>query len=280
MRLEEITLDHVNRAIDLYLEHAYRDAPIPPSLRRPAGSGDTPVSQRLREDFLDETARLGRGARAYALRLGNRRYAFMKMRLLEHLFHGEFYFTVDTHDQMFQAERDFELARLMEFNRELRASIEAAWEGAGLPTTVNLKGVLECRPLEREPPKGARILLVDDDAAILDTVAHLLELKGYEVDLARDGEEALSAARPERHDLILMDVEMPRMDGIEACALLKADGSRRGMPVLLASARAFDMARPPGDGFLVKPFQADVLLRFLEAMLRDASRGERTNASA
>lgn len=268
MRLADLTLAKVRRAVDVYLKQAYAGAEPPPLPAFLTGAPNSSVEVVLGA-FLDESDRAPAGAHCYALRLGNSRYPFMKLRLQEYLFQGEYFFAVDTHDQMFADQSDPELARLKAFNREVRCQIEAAWEGAGLPTCAQLKGITECQPVEREPRRGVRILLVDDNPAIQETVATLLQFKGFDVDRADDGDEALQLANPQRHRLILMDVEMPRLSGIEACAELKADPVRRSIPVLLMTAGAVELARnaTSPDGFLVKPFQAEALLRFVESML-------------
>lgn len=270
MRLEEITLDQVRRAIDLYLEIGYRGAAVRATLPRLEGAGRLPVSAALGQ-LQDESDRAPGGAHCYALRLGNARYPFMKLQLLEVLYRGEYFFSVDTHDQMFDASGDPELAQLMDFNGALKKEIEAAWEGAGLPTTVNLAGCRADFPVEPEARKNVRVLLVEDEPSIQDTIAHMLEVKGYDVDRASDGQEAVDVARADRHAVILMDVEMPRKTGVEACEELKADPARERIPVLLMTACAVRLAQSaPSNGFLVKPFQADTLFRFLESQLRDA----------
>jgi len=276
MRLEEITVTRLRRAVELYLEVAYRGAVVPSNLPLPDWSalgGATSVSEHL-DMFLDERVSRGEGGevRCYALRLGQAKYRFMKLRLLEFLWRDEFFFTVDTHDQMFESADDPELGRLMASNRELKQAIEASWEGAGLPTTVHVKGLAEGTLVHREESKGVRILLVEDDPSIQETVEQLLTVKGYDVDLAVDGREALEKADPARHALVLMDVEMPRLSGIEAMAALKSDPLRSKLPVLLMTAGAVPLAQAvAGTGFLVKPFRADELFRFLELQLAPPS---------
>ncbi len=274
MRLEEITVYHLHRAIDLYLEIAYRSKTPPANLPRPGVNNADSIVTVL-DAFLDESDPSQDGVRRYALRLGNSEYPFMKLRLVEYLYRDEFFFTVDTHDQMFGAADDPRLARLMAQNQAIKQQIEAAWEGCGLPTTVNLQGLVACTPVEREEDKGLTILLTEDDCAIQDTIAELLLLKGYAVDRANDGREALRLADPDRHALILMDVEMPHVNGLEACERLKSDPARARIPILLMTAGAIELARAAApDGFLVKPFQAEALFRFLDAMIDPASRPE------
>lgn len=277
MQLDEIRIHHLLRAVGVYLEEAYKGAE-PPAVPAFPGPPDDSIRGALGL-FTAECQGDGAAPRAYALRLGNRRYPFMKLRIEEHLIRGEYFFAVDTHDQMFCDKEDPELARLKAFNRELKDRIEAAWEGWGLPTVLHLKGLVEGMLLEREPRKGQRILLVDDCAAIQDTIALLLDSKGYDVDLASDGDEALEAADPERHALILMDVEMRRVWGDEACRELKACPRRKSIPVLLASAGAVDLARAAApDGYLVKPFESAVLIRFLDTLLAKSRDGAATSS--
>lgn len=269
MRLEDLSTKKIRRAVDLYLEEAYRGEALP---ERPAFllQDEFITALDVLPELQDERDGDATGARCYALRLGNRRYPFMKLRLQEYLYQDEFFFSVDTHDQMFVDKSDPELARLKEFNREIKARIEAAWEGAGIPTMVHLKGMTECRPVPREPTKGVRILLVDDDLSIQDTIATMLETKGYDVDRAEDGEEAVELADPDRHGLVLMDVEMQHMNGDEACATIRNDPARCDLPVLLMTAGAVELARASSpNGFLVKPFHADALFKFIETMLND-----------
>ncbi|MFH0944057.1 MAG: response regulator [Planctomycetota bacterium] len=271
----EITLRQVGRAIDLYLEVAFREAKTPENLPRiPDGESDS-ITSCVGELFRDESSQLEGGARCFSLRLGNARYPFMKFLIQECLFRDEFFFAVDTHDQMFHAQDDPKLATLMAYNREVKASIEAAWEGAGLPAASGLRGLLECSPIPREPRRDVRILLVDDTVAVQETIAQMLDFMGYDVDLASDGLEALELADPERHALILMDVEMPRMDGVEACMELRRDPRRRQIPILLASAGAIEMAREASpDGYLVKPFRADALRQYLDSLLGEPAGGD------
>lgn len=105
----------------------------------------------------------------------------------------------------------------------------------------------------------ATVLAVDDDPVIQRLLAINLEMEGYEVAVAGDGEEALEVARTARPDCILLDVMMPRKDGWEVCAELKADPDLAGIPVVILSARAqaTDVARGTevgADAYLTKPF--------------------------
>ena len=86
-----------------------------------------------------------------------------------------------------------------------------------------------------EPP---RILLVDDNEANLDVAKVRLESQGYEVITAGDGEEALARVRETDPDLVLLDIMMPKLDGIEVTRRLKADASLPFTPIILVTAKA------------------------------------------
>jgi two-component system response regulator MprA len=80
-----------------------------------------------------------------------------------------------------------------------------------------------------------RVLVVDDDTAVRDSLARTLRFEGHEVDTARDGQEALEAVHAGEPDAMILDVSMPRVDGLETCRRLRADGKL--LPVLMLTAR-------------------------------------------
>ncbi|WP_163997151.1 ATP-binding protein [Pyxidicoccus caerfyrddinensis] len=128
-----------------------------------------------------------------------------------------------------------------------------------------------------EPVAGVRprILLADDNADMRDYVRRLLEGR-YQVTAVTNGEEALRAARATRPDLILSDVMMPVMDGIELVQRLRADDALRTLPVILLSARAGEEATASGlelgaDDYLTKPFATRELLARVQAQLSMAA---------
>jgi two-component system response regulator MprA len=120
------------------------------------------------------------------------------------------------------------------------------------------------------------VLIVDDEPAVRESLERALRLEGYEVELAADGEEALIAAAEHHPDAIILDVLMPRLDGITACRRLRATGDRT--PILVLTARDAISDRVAGldagaDDYLVKPFALEELLARLRALLRRAVDG-------
>jgi PAS domain S-box-containing protein len=116
------------------------------------------------------------------------------------------------------------------------------------------------------------ILLVEDNADMRDYVRRLLEQDGYRVELTADGQEALDRARQGSYDLILSDVMMPRLDGIQLLRAIRTDAKLKSTPVMLVSARAGEEFRTQGlnagaDDYLAKPFGARELLSRVAAQI-------------
>ncbi|MFI0849730.1 response regulator [Mesorhizobium sp. IMUNJ 23232] len=121
-----------------------------------------------------------------------------------------------------------------------------------------------------DPP---RILAVDDTPENLEILRMRLEANGYEVETAADGEEGLAKARDLQPDLILLDIMMPKLDGIAVVRLLKQDNSLRSIPVILVTAKAdtrdvVEGLDAGGDDYLTKPFEHHALLARVRSMLR------------
>jgi two-component system response regulator MprA len=117
-----------------------------------------------------------------------------------------------------------------------------------------------------------KILVVDDERAVRESLRRALELEGYEIELAADGQEALyrleTAGQP---DALVLDVLMPGVDGLEVCRRLRRSGN--GLPVLMLTARAEVEKRVEGldagaDDYVTKPFALEELLARLRALLR------------
>ena len=125
---------------------------------------------------------------------------------------------------------------------------------------------------KRETP--ARILVVDDEKNILDIIRFNLEVEGYEVFTALEGEEALRLAQEIKPDLILCDIMMPEMDGLEVCRRLKADGRTNQVPVVMLSAKTQPQDKVASieagaDDFITKPFDfSDLVARIIVNLIR------------
>jgi two-component system, OmpR family, response regulator MprA len=115
-----------------------------------------------------------------------------------------------------------------------------------------------------------RVLVVEDDAEIADVLRRSLRQEGYEVRTSADGVDALDVATGFVPDLVVLDLGLPRLDGIEVCRRLRAEGD---VPILMLTARAETEDRVGGldsgaDDYLVKPFERQELLARIRALLR------------
>jgi DNA-binding response OmpR family regulator len=129
-----------------------------------------------------------------------------------------------------------------------------AWSGAGAPTAAALR----------------RILLVDDDPAVRTLVAEFLRLEGYAVVEAADGVGALRAADARPHDLVILDLGLPGIDGLEVCRRLRAASA---VPILMLTARSSEADKLSGfdvgtDDYLTKPFSPRELMARVRAIMR------------
>jgi len=121
------------------------------------------------------------------------------------------------------------------------------------------------------------ILVVDDDRAVRDSLRRSLEFNGYTVELAADGQRALDVVAGQRPDAMVLDVMMPRLDGLEVCRRLRGAGD--DLPILVLTARDAVSDRVSGldagaDDYLPKPFALEELLARLRALLRRRGPGD------
>ena len=117
-----------------------------------------------------------------------------------------------------------------------------------------------------------KILAVDDEPNILMSIEFILEMEGYEVHTARDGEEALEIAGRVRPELILLDINMPRKDGYETCRILRERADLAGTKVVMLTAKGQTLEKKKGlevgaDEYVTKPFSAEDLLKKIRAMI-------------
>jgi two-component system alkaline phosphatase synthesis response regulator PhoP len=118
-----------------------------------------------------------------------------------------------------------------------------------------------------------KILVVDDEVDLVETIRFPLEAEGFNVLVAYNGEDALNMARTENPDLILLDIMLPKLDGYKVCRLLKFDERFRNIPIIMLTARAQEKDRIIGmetgaNEYITKPFDMDKLLEKVKAYLK------------
>ena len=119
----------------------------------------------------------------------------------------------------------------------------------------------------------AKILIVDDEPPIIEVLSYNLKRANYEVVIARDGEQALAQARREQPDLIILDLMLPRLDGLEVCRTLRRE---RDVPIIMLTALDAEVDRVVGlelgaDDYVVKPFSVRELMARVKNVLRRAT---------
>ena len=125
----------------------------------------------------------------------------------------------------------------------------------------------------------AKILVVDDEASIVTMLAYNLKKEGYDVVTAEDGEVALEKFESEKHDLLLLDIMMPKMDGYEVCRKIR---EKSNVPIIMLTARADEVDKVVGlemgaDDYVTKPFGNRELIARVKANLRRSDIAPVTN---
>ncbi|MBL8726075.1 MAG: response regulator [Planctomycetes bacterium] len=279
MKLAALTAPLLRQAVAVYQAVAYGvDRPVRPGQDPlqglPADAVGDVVLRAFQREAGPTSGPAAGGCQRFLLRLGNRNYPFMKLVFQEHLVPGEFYFGVDTHDQL-EIQPNFpdyeQWLAVRRFNRDLKVQIEQALTAAGFDTAA----VMRRRVLEQSgrgpaagehgaaPPCRGLCLIVDDEEDLACAVEALLQRAGFRTWKVYDGRAGLLAAQELQPDLLLLDYELPELDGLQVLAQLRADPATSHIPVLLNSAARVSAAdRQHADAFLCKPFP--------EAMLHEA----------
>ena len=117
-----------------------------------------------------------------------------------------------------------------------------------------------------------KILVVDDEVDLVETVRFPLEMEGFKVLVSYNGEDALSQARKENPDLILLDLMLPKLDGYKVCRLLKFDERYKHIPILMLTAKTQEKDKLLGketgaDEYITKPFDIDELMKKVKSYL-------------
>ena len=124
-----------------------------------------------------------------------------------------------------------------------------------------------------------KILVAEDDRDIADLIAHYLHKHGWQAHIVAAGDEALAYARREAVDLVVLDVMLPGLSGLEVCRALRSDQATEAIPIIMVTARADESDRILGldlgaDDYLPKPFSPNELVARVRALLRRAKRPE------
>jgi two-component system alkaline phosphatase synthesis response regulator PhoP len=123
-------------------------------------------------------------------------------------------------------------------------------------------------------PDSTKILIVDDDPAAVELMQYLLQEEGFQTALAVTGVEGLAMAKGERPDLILLDVMLPELDGLQVCQELRADPATAGLPIIMLSAKAqtsdCECGQQAGaDLYLTKPIDLTDLIQKVTSLLHE-----------
>ncbi|MEO6597449.1 MAG: response regulator [Planctomycetota bacterium] len=290
MRLQALTAEMVQKAMAIYQGLAYSSGGRPRrAIEAVPGGG---LGQRAESQRVDSQSAEPQGVESllgmfqkeqtetipgypcnrYSMRLGNRNYPFMKLLLQEHLIPGEYFFAVDTHDQM-EIKSDYPdyeaWMAVRRFNRDLKQQIEQGFCAAGLDTCAVVRRLLVESGDESQQPCRGLVLIVDDEEDLAVAVEVLLRRRGFRTYKVYDGPSGVSAARQLLPDLVLLDYELPELDGLQVIEKLRAEPSTRDIPVLLNSAARVSMADiKKADGFLGKPFPEALLHEMVDRVLR------------
>ncbi|PHR48886.1 MAG: DNA-binding response regulator [Fluviicola sp.] len=132
--------------------------------------------------------------------------------------------------------------------------------------------------------KKQTILLVDDDPDILQMISYNVEKEGYTVYSAADGEEGIALAKKVKPDLVLLDVMMPKMDGIEVCQIIRENKDIEQPVIAFLTSRSEDYSqiagfKAGGDDYITKPIRPRVLISRIEALLRRNHKEDQENTS-
>jgi DNA-binding response OmpR family regulator len=124
-----------------------------------------------------------------------------------------------------------------------------------------------------------RILVAEDDRDIADLIAHYLRKQGWEPHVVTAGDQAVAYARRHPIDLVVLDLMLPGLSGLEVCRLLRGDKTTEALPIIMVTARAEETDRIVGldigaDDYLAKPFSPNELVARVRALLRRSKRAE------
>ncbi len=157
----------------------------------------------------------------------------------------------------------------------LQASARATVEVPRGSRTTTMPTIPTAKPATRQP-HGKHVLVVDDSPSVRRVVGNMLKQHGWEVQVARDGVEALEMITHETPAAVLLDIEMPRMDGYELMATVRAQEQYRTLPLVILTSRAATKHQQRAmqlgaSGYLVKPYQDEELINILNSLVYGAT---------
>ena len=122
----------------------------------------------------------------------------------------------------------------------------------------------------------AKVLIIEDDRALTDVLQYNLNNAGYETITSTDGQDALNQARLKLPDLVVLDLMIPVLDGLEVCKRLRANAETRDTPILMLTAKGEETDQVVGfsvgaDDYVVKPFSVKILMERIKSLLRRRS---------
>lgn len=131
------------------------------------------------------------------------------------------------------------------------------------------------RPSIETAMSRPRILIIEDERALTEVLSYNLQREGYDVTIAHDGQEGLRKAQLQTPDAVILDLMLPRVDGLEVCRELRAGERTRTVPILMLTAKAEETDQLVGfsmgaDDYVTKPFNVKVLMQRIKALLRRA----------
>lgn len=116
------------------------------------------------------------------------------------------------------------------------------------------------------------VLVVEDEPHIIESLSFLMKRAGHKVRIARDGDAAIRTMEAEKPDLVILDITLPRRDGLDVCRTIRADDRWRDVRVIMLTARGRELDRRKGletgaDDYILKPFSTSEIVRRVEALL-------------
>jgi two-component system phosphate regulon response regulator PhoB len=147
--------------------------------------------------------------------------------------------------------------------------------------TIEIYRACELNLMFMDTGSGQKILIIEDESDVADLLTLNLRKGGFKISTAADGASGLQTARDDRPDLVILDLMLPKMSGLEVCKILKSDTATAGIPILMLTAKAEEIDRIVGlefgaDDYVTKPFSPREVMLRIRAILRRGEKPEET----